>query len=103
MLITPKELESIKDLKQNPKNFYECPICKKLIKIGIEYAIKMKLKDENKVLYPHIHLHGNPLHGMVCYLDSHFKVRSISSIESIEISRDSDTLNQVMKKWSNPS
>ena len=103
MLITPKEREDIKELKQNPLNFYECPICKKSFQIGIEYAIKEKAHDKKVFPYPHVHLHGNPLHGMICYLDSHLRVRSIGSIESIEISRDSETLNQVMKKWANPS
>ena len=103
MLVTPKEQENIKKIKQNPKNLHVCPICKGKFKIGVEYAIKTKLHGTQRFPYPHIHLHGNPLHGMLCYLDSEFKIRSVSGIESIEVLRDSDTLNQVMKKWSNPS
>ena len=102
MLITPKEREDIKEIKQNPNNFHECPFCKEKIRIGIEHAIKRQLHDKSKFPYPHLHLHGNPIHGMLCYIDSNLKVRSIGIIESIELMRNSDTLNQIMKKWSNP-
>jgi len=102
MLITPKEFEDRKEIKQNPNNYSECPFCGEKIKIGIEYILKRKLHDKKKFPYPHMHLHGDPIHGMLCYIDSDLKVRSISIIESIEISRDSDTLNTLMKKWANP-
>ncbi len=102
MLLTPEEQEDFNEIKQNPNNLYECPLCKEKIKIGIEFGTKKKLHDKKEFPYPHIHLHGDPIHGMLCYIDSDLKVRSIGIIESIEISRDSDTLNQIMKKWSNP-
>ena len=101
MFITEK-LRNIKIFKQNPNNAHLCPICNKKFIVGIEYDVKNKLQHEGKFPYPHIHLHGNPLHAMLCYVDSELKIRGITGIESIEITRDSDTLSQIMKKWSNP-
>ena len=102
MLITPEEIKIIKEMKENSNNYHECPYCKEKIKIGVEFDTKKKIHNKEKFPYPHLHLHGNPIHGMLCYIDSSLQVRSIGVIESIEISRDSDTLNQLMKKWANP-
>jgi len=51
---------------------------------------------------PHIHLHGNPLHALLCYTNSELEILNIGVIKSIEISRDSETFTQIMKKWTNP-
>lgn len=73
---------------------------KKKIELGIEYNI---LKQGNPNIYlPHIHLHGEPLHSLICYINSELKVRNIGVIKSIEISRDSETFSEIMKKWTNP-
>ena len=76
-----------------------CPTCKRKIKIGIEQSYKNSI---NRFPYPHIVLHGNPLHALIVYLDSDFKVRGFEHAESIEIERNSETFNQLLKKWSNP-
>ncbi|MFX1399559.1 MAG: hypothetical protein ACFFAS_21240, partial [Promethearchaeota archaeon] len=58
--------------------------------------------DDNQFPYAHLHLHGIPLHGLLCYIDAHATVRSSVVIKSIEISRDSNTFSQFIKKWANP-
>ena len=61
------------------------------------------LDSINTNLYkPHIYLHGNPLHALICYLNKELIIRNVGIIESIEISRDSKTFAQLMKKWTNP-
>ena len=102
MTIKADNLKDIGKLKQNAKNVHKCPICGKKIEIGIEMETKAKMNQQQKGLYSHLVLHGNPLHGMLCHIDSHLTVRHISIIESIEISRDSETLQEIMKKWANP-
>ncbi|MFX1500796.1 MAG: hypothetical protein ACFFDH_07515 [Promethearchaeota archaeon] len=68
--------------------------------IGIELDIKDTSKDS--IYFPHIHLHGNPLHALICYFNSKLRLRNVGVIKSIEISRDSETFGQLMKKWTNP-
>ncbi|MFX1276038.1 MAG: hypothetical protein ACFFAT_13405 [Promethearchaeota archaeon] len=102
MSIRTEDLKDIGKFKQNTKNAHKCPICKKKIDIGIEFDIINKMVRKDKGIYTHLIIHGNPLHGMICYIDVHMTVRSVSAIESIEISRDSETFKQFMKKWANP-
>ncbi|MFW9971414.1 MAG: hypothetical protein ACFFDF_14565 [Candidatus Odinarchaeota archaeon] len=54
------------------------------------------------IYFPHIHLHGEPLHAIICYINSELKMRNMGVIKSIEISRDSATFKELMKKWTNP-
>ncbi|MFX0028918.1 MAG: hypothetical protein ACFE9C_18700 [Candidatus Hodarchaeota archaeon] len=80
----------------------KCPKCNKEIKIGIELEVFNKLNSLKNVYFPHIHLHGKPLHALLCYINSELKLRNVGIIESIEISRDSKTLMQFLEKWTNP-
>ena len=80
----------------------KCPECDKKVKIGVELEALEKQKNFKCIYFPHIHIHGNPLHGLLCYLNSELKVRNIGVIKSIEISRDSETLSQFLGKWMNP-
>lgn len=102
MAINIKKKKNIGDLKQNLENFYVCPFCKEKFEIGIEYKTLKELCESDKFPYGHIHLHGNPLHAMLCYIDKNLNVRGIGVVKSIEISRDSDTFKQLMEKWANP-
>ncbi|MFX1337766.1 MAG: hypothetical protein ACFFDK_04085 [Promethearchaeota archaeon] len=102
MAISSKRKKNYGDLKQHLKNVQVCPLCKERIEIGIEMDTLKELSEYEKFPYPHIHLHGNPLHAMLCYIDKHLNVRSIGLIKSIEISRNFDTFKQFMIKWSNP-
>lgn len=102
MTIMPEELRNMERFKQSTKHCHECPICKKKIQIGIEFGMVQKLVEQAKGIYSHLVLHGKPLHGLVCYLDSHLAVRGIVPVESIEISRDSETFGELIKKWANP-
>ena len=75
-------------------------MCNKKIIVGIEFYISKNLSRD--IYFPHIHLHGDPIHALICYLNSELKVRNLGVIKSIEISRDSQTFRELMKKWTNP-
>ncbi|MFX0034276.1 MAG: hypothetical protein ACFE9I_01385 [Candidatus Hermodarchaeota archaeon] len=77
-----------------------CPFCKKNISLGIEIGTLNTLQPT--IYFPHIHIHGTPLHALICYISSNLQIRNLSVIKSIEISRDSETFSQCMKKWTNP-
>jgi len=96
------KIKYIGEIKQNVRNIHTCPLCKEKIEIGIEMDILEKLNEGHHFPYPHIHLHGSPMHAMLCYIDKDLKIRSVGVIKSIEISKDSDTFRHLMKKWSNP-
>lgn len=89
-------------VKKNVDRVVRCPKCNKEVKIGVELKVFKNLNSLNNVYFPHIHLHGNPLHALLCYVNSEIKLRNIGIIESIEISRDSNTLKQLLEKWTNP-
>ena len=96
------ERKNIELIKQNAKNLHICPLCGEKIEIGVEKGVLSKVSEDGNYPFPHVHLHGNPLHAMICYVDRHSVVRGVGGIRSIEISRDSDTFQQFMAKWSNP-
>lgn len=75
-------------------------MCQQSIELGVELNIIRK--EDSPIYFPHIHLHGDPLHALICYINSELKVRNVGVIKSIEISRDSETFRQFMKKWTNP-
>jgi len=87
-------------VKHTSKKSITCPLCNEKISIGVEDLI-LKSKNIN-IHLPHIHLHGNPLHALLCYINSELEIRNVGVIRSIEISRDSETFTQIMKKWTNP-
>jgi len=93
------KIKDVKEVKQKAQKV-TCPMCQQVIFLGIEVNI---LDQSNSSIYfPHIHLHGDPLHGLICYLNSELKARNIGVIKSIEISRDLQTFAQLKKKRKNP-
>ena len=93
------KIKDIKEVKKNSQNVI-CPLCNEKFSIGVEFSITQT--SNNDIYFPHIHLHGDPLHALICYINSELKIRNIGVIKSIEISRDSKTFAQLMKKWTNP-
>ena len=92
----------IKDLKEvkHKSQKVTCPLCQEIFRIGIEHRI---LNNPSSDIYiPHIHLHGSPLHAIICYINSGLQIRNVGLIKSIEIARDSETFTELMKKWANP-
>ena len=102
MVIELDRIKKIGEIKQNAKNIHLCPQCGDKIEIGVEFETLKELNDISQFPYPHIHLHGEPLHAMLCYIDKHMTIRSITVIKSVEISRNSETFMQLMRKWTNP-
>ncbi|TXT61055.1 MAG: hypothetical protein BAJALOKI2v1_50023 [Promethearchaeota archaeon] len=101
-MINSKYKQNISIVKKAVKNAHRCPECNKMIDLGIEQELLEYLNKEEKFPYPHLHIHGDPLHGMLCYVDKDLRVRGISVVKSIEISRDSASFNEFFKKWASP-
>ncbi len=102
MVISKKNRKDLGKIKQKVKQLHTCSLCNQKFEIGIELEVFNQLNGGEYFPYPHIHLHGNPLHAMLCYLDKENNIRSCTIIKSIEISRDSETFGELMNKWSNP-
>ncbi|MFX1399558.1 MAG: hypothetical protein ACFFAS_21235, partial [Promethearchaeota archaeon] len=68
MVITPEDKKIRDELKQPAKDYQICPYCKKKITIGIEFNTLKEVMDDNQFPYAHLHLHGIPLHGLLCYI-----------------------------------
>jgi len=94
------KINNEKEVKKKIKKTINCPYCEEPVKIGIELGTLNTINTH--IFFPHIHLHGDPLHALICYISPGLQVRNVSVIKSIEISRDSTTFSQMMKKWTNP-
>ena len=102
MVVVYGKIKDEEHIKKTVDRNIKCPKCNKEVLIGIELELVKKLNSLKNVYFPHIHLHGKPLHALLCYVNSELKLRNVGIIESIEISRDSDTLMQFLEKWTNP-
>ncbi|MGV9141843.1 MAG: hypothetical protein ACOC1X_02785 [Promethearchaeota archaeon] len=81
------ELEKSGNKSHKIKNAHKCPACAETINISISSKLLSQIEKENKFPYTHLHIHGEPLHAMLCYIDSDLRVRSIKIIESLEIQK----------------
>ncbi|MFX1276689.1 MAG: hypothetical protein ACFFBP_09645 [Promethearchaeota archaeon] len=102
MILSREEIQNKRKQWQNSRNANECPICHKKIEVDIDLFMMEKILENKSGVYPHLVLHGNPLHGMIIYIDKHMNIRSVSSIESMEISKDSETCQQLLEKCPEP-
>jgi hypothetical protein len=102
MVVVYGKIKKASYVKKSIDKLVKCPKCNKKVKIGIELNVIKNHNLLNNVYFPHIHLHGKPLHALLCYINSEIKLRNVAVIESIEISRDSTTLRQFLEKWTNP-
>lgn len=102
MVLSRSDKNVIGEIKQKVKNFHTCPYCKENVEIGVEFDILRNIYKDKNFPYPHIQMHGKPLHALLCYVDQDMIVRSLSVVKSVEISRDSETFKQITKKWANP-
>lgn len=84
--------------KNNIKKLVECPLCKKKVEIYLESGDFKNASENHTFAFQHIHLHGTPLHALVCFFDHSFCVRAIDVIKSVEISSDSDTFHEMLNK-----
>ena len=102
MVVVYGKIKNVDQVKKKIDQVVRCPKCDKEIKIGVQLEVVNKLSALKNIYFPHIHLHGKPLHALMCYINSELKVRNIGIIESIEVSRDSNTFKQFLEKWMNP-
>ncbi|MHA1672032.1 MAG: hypothetical protein ACTSYI_00265, partial [Promethearchaeota archaeon] len=61
--------------------FVECPICHESIEHKIDLST---FKSEKNYPVPHLVLHGDPLHGIILYIDARGKVRAVESVKSVQ-------------------
>ena len=92
--------EEDSQIKTNALYFQECPLCKKKIQIKVQFELLEQQYGASGGVIPHIIIHGNPLHAMLCYVDRHMAVRGKGYIVSIGIPRDSNTYQQFVQLWS---
>ncbi|GAB4327277.1 MAG: hypothetical protein Kow0069_34090 [Promethearchaeota archaeon] len=85
--------------KLSTRHAVKCPACGEILHPGVEIDV---LKSVCRFPYPHVLLHGSPLHAMVAYIDAQGNVRGVEASHSVEVSRDGRTFSQLVTKWSNP-
>ncbi len=90
---------SVHPLKQETRHPVKCPVCGETIKIGVEDKYE---PEGGRYPFPHIVLHGNPLHALVAYIDKHGNVRGVEASGSVEIKQGQAVLSDLLAKWSNP-
>ena len=76
-----------------------CPICHEQISFNVEQKY---FENATHYPFPHVHLHGNPLHVLIAYIDKDHNVRGVDNATSVQLHRDSTTFNQLLQKWSDP-
>ncbi len=76
---------------------YSCPYCHAPIEINFNEIEQSKQRTGG--LYTTCYLHGDPLHAFILYIDSDGKVRGHEIITNIFITKESETLNTLLKKW----
>lgn len=107
----PSNLQNSFEIQKTPQEFtsvifhkpitvrQNCPICQKRLEIAIDPA---HIAKQTHFPYPHIYLHGDPLHAIVLYIDAHHQVRGYDCVQSIQFDRTSETFSQILQHWSNP-
>lgn len=93
-------------MDQKEKTFfakYTCPFCQKEIRLNGNRNRNGNQNKNGNGLMAILNIHGEPIHALILYVDSHMNVRSHSIIKNIEVSRDSDTLKQLLNAWSKVS
>ena len=83
MTLSNNKIKNLGEIKKNVRNIHICPLCKEKIEIGVESETLEKLIEKDHFPYPHIHLHGNPLHAMLCYIDKNLTVRRVVASRKI--------------------
>ncbi|MBD3338319.1 MAG: hypothetical protein GF353_04390 [Candidatus Lokiarchaeota archaeon] len=74
-----------KTLNSGVKNLHKCPVCGEQIKLSVKNETLDSFKLNDRDLFPHINIHGNPQHAILCYIDKDRRVRSLTSVQSVEI------------------
>jgi hypothetical protein len=104
MTYETSELQDSQEKEHSKKSpllcVHECPLCKKKIQIQVDFNNLEQSYGKVEGVLPHIVLHGNPLHAMLCYVDTHLAVRGKGYVASIGISKDSSTYQQLIRLWS---
>jgi hypothetical protein len=78
----------------------KCPVCGESFRPGVEEQDVVKA---DHFPYRHVLLHGRPLHAVITYIDANFMIRAVEGAHSIEVARGAETLQEILRKWANPS
>jgi hypothetical protein len=78
----------------------KCPMCGEMFRPGVEEQDVLKA---DHFPYRHVLLHGTPLHAVITYIDANFTIRAVEGAHSVEVARGASTLQEILRKWANPS
>ncbi len=84
--------------RQSIKIHQKCPICLEKIEILVD---QNHLSGIEHFPFPHLFIHGDPLHAIILYIDSNLHVRGYECVESLQFDRTSKTFSQIVRHWSN--
>ncbi|MHA1734011.1 MAG: hypothetical protein ACTSU5_18880 [Promethearchaeota archaeon] len=90
---------AVHDVKRRAKHPAKCPVCGEAFSLGVEAGF---LATVDRFPFPHVLLHGSPLHALVAYVDQNGDVRGVESTRSVEVLGDGPTFQELLAKWSNP-
>ena len=89
-----------KSITKKVINVHKCKLCGVEVRVQIDSKELEQISSDDEFPFPHLHLHGKPLHAMLCYVDKQGVVKSSGFIKSIEILRNSETFQELTKKFS---
>ncbi|MBD3187372.1 hypothetical protein GF325_11125 [Candidatus Bathyarchaeota archaeon] len=73
-----------------------CAVCGREFKVHVS---KSEMENAKAYPFPHIILHGNPIHAHIVYVDKHGSVRGGGSSTSLQIDKTSATFQELVKWW----
>lgn len=78
---TPTKQELLTINTVSVSRLHRCPHCGELISINIKPSTYL---ESIRFPFPHVHIHGEPQHAVIVYIDMHFSVRGIEAVSSLE-------------------
>ncbi|MHA1682421.1 MAG: hypothetical protein ACTSUE_15900 [Promethearchaeota archaeon] len=73
-----------------------CSVCGQEFKV---HVTSMMLDEAPSYPFPHVILHGSPIHAHVVYIDKQGRVRGGMSSTSLQIDKTSSTFQELVKWW----
>ncbi len=87
------------ELRKTARMATRCPICGESLSVAVELST---IQKATHFPYPHVLIHGNPLHALIVYLDADFQARDEQGCEAVNLNLIAPSFNECLLKWSNP-
>ncbi len=87
------------ELRKSAKMSTLCPICGEKVLVAVELSTIAKTVH---FPYPHIVIHGSPLHAVIIYLDADFQAHDEQGCENVNLNLVASSFSECLMKWSNP-